>query len=382
MKKHYAFLTFLILFSAFIIFSCSDSEDETYVPVAPVPTSPIIVDLTQVPYEKLSDYKFFEGDMKDQKPALGLLPFEPASTLFTDYARKKRFVWMPKGTKATFNGDNKALELPVGAALVKTFYYDHVQNVTPVGATRLVETRVMIRKATGWIFANYVWNEQQTEAFYDLEGSFTHIDWKENNTVDKSADYRIPSEDQCIVCHKRMEVVGSDIVYTFIPIGIKPQNLNWNYNYGTTTQNQLAKWIDEGYLDSNFTMPTEEHSTIDYRDTSKSLDLRARSYVDANCSHCHQDERHCDYRPMRFAFSETANNPAHMGVCVETEDMQGFEPALSTIVKPGNKFKSMMYFRLNTTEQAYRMPLQGRTIIHEEGVALIEQWINSLEPCP
>jgi uncharacterized repeat protein (TIGR03806 family) len=383
MKRYYAFL-FLTILTTFVIFSCSDSEQEMYVPVAPVPepTSPVVVDLAQVPYPKLSDYKFFEGDLKDQKPAVGLLPFEPASALFTDYAHKKRFVWMPKGTKATYNSDVKVLDLPIGAALVKNFYYENVQNMTPVGGTRIIETRVMIRKATGWIFANYVWNAAQTEAILDLDGSFTHIEWKENNITPKSADYRIPTEEQCIVCHKSQIIVGDHVEYTFIPIGIKPQNLNFDYNYGTASKNQLAKWVEVGYLDGDFDFPTATHSVIDYRDTSKSLDLRARSYVDANCSHCHQVERHCDYRPMRFAFSETENNPAHMGVCVDTEDMQEFEPALSKIVTPGNKLRSMMYHRLNTVDETYRMPLHGRTIIHDEGLVLIEQWINSLEPCP
>ena len=37
--------------------------------------------------------------------------------------RKKRFIWLPNGTKATYNGDDEILELPVGAALIKTFYY-------------------------------------------------------------------------------------------------------------------------------------------------------------------------------------------------------------------------------------------------------------------
>jgi hypothetical protein len=41
----------------------------------------------------------------------------------------------------------------------------------------------------------------------------------------------------------------------------------------------------------------------------------------------------------------------------------------------------MMYYRLNTVDETYRMPLHGRTIIHEEGVALVEAWINSLSPC-
>ena len=375
MKKYFVLFALNALLVT-ILYSCSNSDEaEQYAPV-----SPVLVDLTQVPYPKLSDYKFFTGDLKDQVPALGLIPFAPASVLFSDYAHKKRFVWMPSGLKATFNGNEKSLELPVGAAIIKTFYYDNVQNVTPVGATRIIETRVMIRKSTGWIFADYVWNAQQTEAFLDNLGSFTEVIWLENG-VSKTANYRIPSEEQCIVCHKKKEMINGVEETVFTPIGIKPQNLNYNYNYGSTAKNQLTKWIEEGYLENNFTLPSTSSSTIDYNDTSKSLDLRVRSYFDINCAHCHQDGRHCDYRPMRFAFNETQNNRTNMGVCVETADMQDFDPALSKIVTPGNINRSMMYFRLNTTDETYRMPLHGRTVIHEEGIQLIEQWINSLAPC-
>jgi uncharacterized repeat protein (TIGR03806 family) len=342
-------------------------------------------DLTQVPYPNLSDYHFFVGDLKEQIPSLNVLPFQPASSLFTDYAHKKRFVWMPIGSKATYNGDEKVLELPVGAALIKTFYYDNVQNVTPVGATRIIETRIMIRKSTGWIFANYIWNTEQTEAHLDLNGSYTAISWKDENNVIKSANYRIPNEVQCIVCHKSNALVNNQLVIRHIPIGIKPQNLNFNYNYGTETKNQLTKWIEKGYLENNFNLPSQNNTTVDYNDTSKSIELRARSYVDINCAHCHQAERHCDYRPMRFAFIETgaANGVGrtNMGVCVNTSDMQDFDPNLSKVVTPGKIDKSMMYFRLNTTNEAYRMPLHGRSIIHDEGIALIQQWINSLSPC-
>lgn len=379
MKKNYAFLLLLTVFFTAITISCSKSDDDTYLPIAPV--SPVTVDLTEVPYPKLSDYNFFEDSLKYQKPSLNVLPFQPASVLFTDYALKKRFVWMPVGKKATYNGDNKVLELPVGAALVKTFYYDNVQNVVPLGASRLIETRVMIRKEDGWIFANYVWNAEQTEAYYDLDGSFTSVTWKDANNVIKTANYRIPSEVQCIICHKNQRLVNGAVVTTHLPIGIKPQNLNFNYNYGSGAINQLTKWIQQGYLQNNFSLPTAANTVIDYNDTSKSLEQRARSYVDANCSHCHMDDRHCDYRPMRFAYSETAGNRANMGVCVDTEDMQDFPDALSKIVSPGSTERSMMYYRLNTTDEAYRMPLHGRTVIHEEGIALIRDWINSLTPC-
>jgi hypothetical protein len=243
----------------------------------------------------------------------------------------------------------------------------------------------MIRKSTGWIFAEYVWNEDQTEAFLDLEGSFTAISWKDENNIIKNTNYRVPSEVQCIICHKSKQTINGVEQTVNIPIGIKPQNLNFNFTYSTETKNQLSKWIAQGYLEDNFSLPTEENTTIDYNDTSKSIALRARSYVDINCAHCHQTDRHCDYRPMRFAFSETGEpdglGQTNIGICVPTQDMQDFPPALSKIVSPGNVNRSMMYYRLNTDNESYRMPLHGRTIIHTEGVALIQEWINSLSPC-
>jgi uncharacterized repeat protein (TIGR03806 family) len=374
-KNKFLFALVFFLFFAMLHTSCSDQDDE-YQPV-----SPVVVDLTQVPYQKLSDYKFFEGELKLQNPSLNVIPFAPASTLFSDYAHKKRFVWMPDGTSATYDGDNKVLNLPVGAALIKTFYYDNVQ---PSNTTRIIETRVMIRKATGWIFAEYVWNDDQTEAFLDMAGSYTDISWKDDNNVIKSVNYRIPTEVQCITCHKAKTVVNGEDVNVYVPIGIKPQNLNYNYNYGTTTKNQLTHWMDIGYLENNFSLPTEENTVVDYNDTSKPISLRARSYVDINCSHCHQTDRHCDYRPMRFAFSETGNainGLTNMGVCVATSDTQDFPAGLSKVVAPANINKSMLYYRINTTNESYRMPLHGRTIIHEEGVALMRDWINSLSPC-
>lgn len=365
MRKYYL-LSASLLLSFFIFISCSDSDDE-YIPV-----SPVVVDLTQVPYPKLSDYKFFEGEMKNQVPSLDVLPYEPASSLFTDFAHKKRFIWMPKGTKATYNGDGKTLELPVGAALIKTFYYDNVQNTTPVGATRIIETRVMIKKLSGWIFAEYIWNTEQTEAFLNMAGSTTSVEFRDENNVIRIVDnYRMPSEQQCITCHKFNEQP--------IPIGIKPQNLNTNYTYSTGAKNQLSKWIEMGYLENN--IPENISATVNYKDSSQPLSLRVRSYVDINCAHCHQTNSHCDYRPMRFAFSETTSL-MNMGVCVDTQDMADFPPALGKIITPNNINRSMLHYRLNTESESYRMPLLGRTEIDDEGLALIEQWINSLTTCP
>lgn len=378
MTKNYTFFILKLFTVSFLFSSCSD--DDSY---EEIPTSPVIVDLSQVPYSKLSDYHFFEGDLKNQTPSLDVIPYEPASALFTDYAHKKRFIWMPPNKKGTYNGDSNIVELPVGAALIKTFYYENVQNVSPIGSSRIIETRIMIRKESGWIFANYVWNEGQTEAFLDLNGSDTHIEWKDENNATKTADYRIPNEVQCITCHKKTETINNSPITSYIPIGIKPQNLNFEYSYGNENKNQLSKWMEIGYLE-NFTLPSPENTTVNYNDTSKSLELRARSYVDINCAHCHQNERHCDYRPMRFAFYESGNindGLTNMGVCVNTSDMQDFPSELNKIVTPQDISQSMLFYRINTTNESFRMPLHGRTLIHTEGVLLMKDWINSLHDC-
>jgi uncharacterized repeat protein (TIGR03806 family) len=363
MKRIHLFLTFsLVIYIFFGALGCK--KDTVIEPATPVDPNAVSVVLASVPYQKLSDYKFFIGEMKNQEPNNRVIPYVPASTLFTDYALKKRFVWMPIGKKATYNGDGKVLELPVGSVLIKSFYYENVQ---PSNSTKILETRVMIRKSSGWIFAEYVWNDEQTEAFLSMNGSTTSISWMQDGSL-KSTNYRIPSETECLTCHKKQNQP--------IPIGIKPQNLNVSYNYSSGAQNQLQKWISLGMLENN--LPGTIVSTVDYHDVSKSIDLRFRSYIDMNCAHCHAEGAHCDYRPMRLAFSETAL-PINLGLCVEPEEF--INASLINIITPGNKNKSMMHYRLSSTLESERMPLLGRTLVHQEGVALLEEWIEWKQDC-
>src|SRR5690606_20019572 len=99
-------------------------------------------------------YHFFVGVLKNQKPADAVLPYQIASSLFTDYASKKRFVWIPYGKSASYDGDANSLNFPEGSVLIKNFYYDFVQ---PYNQTRIIETRLMIKKKDAWVFAEYVW---------------------------------------------------------------------------------------------------------------------------------------------------------------------------------------------------------------------------------
>jgi len=298
-----------------LLASCS-SDDDSYIPVAPV--SQVTVDLLQVPYPTLSEYGFFDDTLSDLKPTTGVLPYEPISSLFSNYAKKSRFIWLPDGSIGTYNGDANNIELPVGSVIIKTFYYD---NVLPDNTRVIIETRLMIRKQEGWTFAEYFWNEEQTEAFLDVQGDggFKYLSWMQDGEQ-------------------------RDINYRMLQDNL-PSNIN---------------------------------TVVDYTDTSQDLETRVRSYVDINCASCHRDEGHCNYRPMRFAFSEN-NLLENLGLCVTPDQLLENLSPDQKLIKPGDPENSVVYYRLNVTAEEERMPLLGRSIIHNDGVALLGEWINSLD---
>lgn len=370
MKKLYLIPISIVLLIAAIVASCSDDfddADETYRLVAPVR-----VDLQQVPYPKLSQYRFFIGPLRDMRPANGVLPYKPASELFSDYAHKARFVWMPPGSKATYDGDDNVLEFPLGTVLIKTFYFD---NVAPYNDRRIIETRLLIKKSestatsSGWEAYDYIWNEKQKDALLDTQGNgvFVPLTFSENGEQ-KTIDYKIPAQTECITCHKINPNETGEII---IPIGPKPQNLNFAYDYADGQMNQLQKWISVGYLQNN--LPVNIASAVDWKDETKPLELRARSYLDMNCAHCHRVGGHCDYTNVRFNFSNS--DLYQLGVCMPPLFAVDEAPF---IINQGDSNKSELVIRMSTNNQSVMMPLIGRTIVHEEGVALIRQWIDEM----
>lgn len=349
-----------------LILSTACKRDKPVTPAPPqTEDSPVRVVLSELPYQKLSDYHFFKGPLQQQSPNDRVLPYTLASTLFTDYALKQRFVWMPDGQAARYVSDHESLDFPIGTVLIKNFYYD---NVTPALTRKMLETRLMVQTDTGWWFAAYVWNEAQTEAYLDMAGSHVTVSWLDESGENKNVLYRIPSENECFTCHKHQEQA--------VAIGPKPQNLNNSYLYEGGSSNQLRKWVEMGYLEDN--LPAHIVSTVDYRDASLPLADRARSYLDISCAHCHQEGSHCAYRPLRLAFSET-ENLQNMGICVLPDEP--LSDTLKYIITPGKPDRSILYFRLKTSEESFRMPLLGRSLPHSEGLELLKDYISSLPPC-
>jgi len=123
-------------------------------PAPPVPGPALETLLAEAPAPKLSDYHLFK-DAGARAPN-GLTPYSLNTPLFSDYAEKFRFLYLPPGAKAAYRADG-VLDLPVGATLVKTFAYPADMR-RPDEKVRYLETRLLIHKREGWVALTYVWN--------------------------------------------------------------------------------------------------------------------------------------------------------------------------------------------------------------------------------
>jgi len=268
---------------------------------------------------------------------------------------------MPDGVSAEYISSSSVFDFPVGTILIKNFSYD---DVLPEMISKNIETRLMIKKESGWIFADYIWNEDQTDASFSLDGSVVDISWLQNGE-ERNISYRIPSASECLTCHKISD--GA------IPNGVKPRNINKTLDYRSNSMNQLDKWMEMGYLNS---YPTDLEAVANWKDLSEPLERRVRSYIDINCAHCHSDNTHCEYRPIRLSY-EATEDLANMGVCLTPDTNLGNGTDL--IINPGNISRSVLHFRMTSNEEQYRMPLIGRSIVHDEAIEMIEEWIISLD---
>lgn len=365
--KYFVVLLLLAVIAAFV--GCRKDEvlpvDN---PLGGAPAdSPVTVDLDQVPYSTLSEYGFFVGLLADLVPAPGVLPYDVITPAFGDYAHKFRYVWIPPGSKASYVADGEPLDFPEGTVLMKTPFYP---RVLPHMGRQILDTRLLIRKGGSWIFAEYIWNEEQTEAYLDMQGKNVPLTWVDDEGGTHEEIFRIPSSGECLACHA---MNGARIA-----ISPKPQNLNKVVDYPEGPMDQLAKWTAMGYLESGY--PANIGTVARWDDPDESVERRVRAYLDMNCSHCHNEGGFCGYRPIRLDWQSTAEQ-VNLGVCVEAQ--VPVTTGITYIVEAGNSERSMLYYRLNSTDEAVRMPLLERTVIHEEAVQLVAEWINSLTTdCP
>jgi uncharacterized repeat protein (TIGR03806 family) len=316
--------------------------------------------------EKLSEYKFFTGKLADLRPAATVTPYDINSVLFSNYAEKLRFVKLPGGSKARYTKTG-VLNLPAGTVIIKNFYYENDFR-KPGKGRRILETRLLVHEANGWNAYPYIWNDEQTEAFYDVAGDLKKVSYINVNGRRVNIDYIIPNKNQCKGCHIRNDKIQ--------PIGLTAIQLNREYFYAMGTQNQLSYWQQHGLLDGLPALTTiEKMPGID--DRSASVELKARAYLDVNCGTCHHPQGPANTSGL---FLNYAQDPTvELGIMKSPVAAGRGAGKNSFDIVPGKPHKSILTFRMQTNDPGIAMPELGREQVHKEGVKLIKEWIKSME---
>jgi uncharacterized repeat protein (TIGR03806 family) len=312
----------------------------------------------------LSDYGLFD-DLASQAPADGVLPYEVNTPLFSDYATKERFLRLPPGEPATWNGTD-ALGLPVGTILVKTFGYLHDRR-DPASGQRLLETRLLLHGADGWRGAAYVYRDDASEADLAEAGAVIDASWIHDDGTMRTNAYVVPNENQCKNCH------GEHEKNVPTPLGPKARHLD---RPGPGGENQLQHLIDLGLLVGAPPPDAWPRAPIASDPSTGNLDQRARAWLDINCGHCHNPRGAARTSGLYLDIFET--DPSTFGVCkppVATGRGSGGRPY---DLVPGQPDQSILMYRISSTAPEIKMPELGRNLVDEEDVAMIRDWIEQM----
>ncbi|MBU2918616.1 thrombospondin type 3 repeat-containing protein [Psychrosphaera sp. F3M07] len=347
--------------------------------------------------ELLSQYNLFSDP---SNPTTGVngsksLPYDLSMPLFTDYATKYRFVVIPEDKSGAFKS-SEVMDLPVGSVLIKTFSLPADTSIRGYENEKLIETRLLIHRTSGWASLPYVWNAEGTEAEYKPRGKSETVSLTHNGT-DLEFTYTVPSDTQCRECHQLLDtdengkaVPGSGKIW---PIGPKARFLNHDYSYADQEKNQLLAWSEKNML-TDLPFELSDITTVPvYQDddaqnlknsvwSAEYINTLARGYLDINCAHCHRPIGSANNYGLFLENNRELSNAT--GICKDPIAAPGnssLEGKLKDI-KPGDADNSFLYERITSEDAGLKMPKIGRSLVHTEGTLLIKTWIDLLDKDP
>ena len=296
-----------------------------------------------------------------------MTPYALNTPLFTDYAEKQRYLYLPPGRPARYRAKG-VLDFPVGATLVKTFAYP-ADLRRPGEGVHLVETRLLIRKQHGWEALTYVWNSDQTSALLKRAGVRIPVQTFDKHGQALAIDYAVPNTNQCKECHSLSGVLT--------PIGPKARNLNGAYPYSSGLENQISHLSRLGLLTGAPPLGKVAR-TENWADSSAPVSDRGRAYLDANCGHCHNPRGMASNSGL-FLDWET-RTVSQMGIGKRPVAAGRGSGGLEVDIAPGHPDASIVLYRMASQEPGVMMPELGRSLVHQEGLDLIREYLARMQP--
>jgi uncharacterized repeat protein (TIGR03806 family) len=302
------------------------------------------------------------SDTRNLVPTGGLIPYDIAVPFWSDGAAKSRWVAVPNAKiKYSPTGD---WIFPSGTVFVKTF--ELPTDAASPGVKRRLETRLLVCDSAGGVYGVvYKWRPDLSDADL-LETSRTEeIPMKTALGEVRRQTWYYPSRPDCLACHNTK---------TSGVLGVKARQMNRAFSYPSgVTDNEIRAWNHLGLFtpevhDADLAkLPTLAAAD----DAARSVQDRARSYLDANCSQCHRPGGTVAYFDARYDTPLEKQELIDGPVLID----QGIDRP--RVISPHDIWRSIIYMRVNTVDDI-KMPPIARETIDQKGVSLLQDWITSL----
>ena len=304
---------------------------------------------------KLSDTGLF-ADVAKQTPAKGVHPFSIRAPMWADGAEASRFIALPAGKTETQVKTNKQgkieskVKWPADAVLAKTISMQ-LDQAKPDSQVK-VETQVLHFDGVAWNAYSYRWNDAGTDAeLVPPTGGERSLTLHGNAFPDGTHrySYRFHSQSECLRCHTP---------WTGVALSFQPQQLT-----------DAAPFIAAGLIDENYTKQSEARLTNPY-DPKAELNARARSWLHANCAHCHRQNGGGAVPTVLNA--ELALDEMN---AIHARPTRGdFGIAGAEVLSPGAPWQSAAIHRIATLGVNH-MPMIGAQTVDVKGLILLQRWL-------
>jgi uncharacterized repeat protein (TIGR03806 family) len=306
------------------------------------------------------------ADVAKLTPASALIPYDLIVPFWSDRASKLRWVSVPDGSTVKFAPEGE-WTFPNGTVFVKQF--ELATDETKPEIKRRLETRLLVRDRFGGVYGvTYKWRLDNSDADL-LDSNLT-----EDITIKTASGTRVqhwyyPSRADCQTCH----TANAGLV-----LGVKTRQMNRDFVYpGGVVDNEIRAWNHAGLFSSKIdeTGISKFPCLARADDLSRSLEERARSYLDANCAHCHRPHGTVATFDARYDTPLERQNLIGAPVLI---DQRIDSPR---VVAPNDIWRSLLYVRASTLEPM-KMPPLAHNELDEKSISLLRDWIQSLPGQP
>ncbi len=232
-----------------------------------------------------------------------------------------------------------------------------------------METRLLTHTAEGWKALVYIWNDEQTEATLEVAGDRKPVQFIDQHGRTVRFEYIVPNLNQCKGCHNTNEVMT--------PIGPTARQLNGNFHYANGAENQLQHWLKAGILNGLDDVAHAPKAPVWNDPSTGSVEARARIWLEINCAHCHKPDGPGKTSGLFLLASE--KDPTKIGINKPPVAAGRGAADLQFDIVPGHPEKSILIYRMASTDPGIMMPELSRKLTHKEGVELVREWIRQMK---